>query len=183
MSRVAKLGVNIPKGVEINKSKDNLINVKGKLGSLSHKLHHLVNLELSESALTFGIAQKLAKKEISDAWMQSGTARAVINNMVIGVSEGFSKTLQVVGVGYRASLSGKKLNLSLGYSHPVHMDIPEGLKVVIVSNTEFTVKGIDKCLVGQFCADIKAKRKPDAYKGKGVRYKDEHIELKATKKK
>ena len=183
MSRIAKLPINIPESVEV-KVENNTVLTKGKLGSLNHNLHPYVVMDIKEKVITFNInANNIEKKNIKSAWAQSGTARAIINNMIIGVDKGFEKKLAIFGVGYRAEIKNNKLNLSLGYSHPVNIGIPEDIKVVANSNTELTVSGIDKARVGQFCAEIRAKRPPNAYKGKGVRYKDEKIVLKTTKKK
>lgn len=177
MSRVAKSPVSIPKGVEVSLA-NNLIKVKGSKGELSQQVHELVVVAQKEEALEIGVA-----KESKAAWAQAGTARTLINNMVVGVQDGFEKKLQLNGVGYRAESKGKSLNLTLGFSHPVVFAVPEGIEITTPSQTEIVVNGIDKQLVGQAAADIRAYRPPEPYKGKGVRYADEHVRRKEAKKK
>lgn len=177
MSRVAKNPITIPKGVEV-KLENNHVEVKGAKGELSLQAHALVAVEVSAEQVTIGVA-----KETKTAWAQAGTARANINNMVVGVSVGYEKKLQLNGVGYRAEAKGRQLNLTLGFSHPVVFDIPEGLEITTPKQTEVIVKGIDKQAVGQAAANIRAYRPPEPYKGKGVRYADEHVRRKDAKKK
>ncbi len=177
MSRVAKAPVTIPAGVTVTLSGQD-IKVKGPVGELSHVINGLVVVSQEESALITTVAT-----ESKEAWAQAGTARAIMNNMVEGVSKGFEKKLVLNGVGYRAKAAGKSLNLSLGFSHPVDHTIPAGITVETPSQTEITLKGADKQLVGQTAANIRAYRKPEPYKGKGIRYSDEHVRRKEAKKK
>lgn len=177
MSRVAKLPVTVPKGVEININ-NGQVTVKGGKESLELNLHPQVKVEQTDSELTVS-AQDGSRTAIALA----GTMRALIDNMVTGVSKGFERKLELRGVGYRAQAQGKKLNLTLGFSHPVEFEVPEGISIETPSQTEIVVKGADKQVVGQVAANIRAYRPPDAYKGKGVRYADEQIVLKEAKKK
>jgi large subunit ribosomal protein L6 len=167
----------IPKGVEVNLN-GNALSVKGGNGAMDFTIHEFVNASIDDGALTFS-----AKKQDRESVAMAGTMRALANNMVVGVSEGFTKKLELVGVGYRAQVQGKKLNLTLGFSHPVEYDIPEGITVECPSQTEILVKGADKQQVGQVSAEIRSWRPPEPYKGKGVRYSDEHIVRKEAKKK
>jgi large subunit ribosomal protein L6 len=179
MSRVAKKPILLPTGVEV-KIKDQSLLIKGSKGTLEREIHFLVKITVDGNVLT------LSPKEETDlklADTMAGTARALANNMVLGVSEGFEKKLLLVGVGYRAQAQGKVLNLNLGHSHPIAYAIPDGVTVETPSQTEVLVKGIDKQLVGQVAANIRAYRPPEPYKGKGVRYSDEVIHLKEGKKK
>jgi large subunit ribosomal protein L6 len=177
MSRVAKAPVNVPAGVTITLSGQD-IKVKGPVGELSRTINSLVAVSFEDNTITTGVAS-----EDKTAWAQAGTARALINNMVEGVSKGFEKKLVLNGVGYRAKAAGKNLNLSLGFSHPVDHAIPEGITVETPSQTEITLKGADKHLVGQTAANIREYRKPEPYKGKGIRYLDENVRRKEAKKK
>ncbi|WP_435104838.1 50S ribosomal protein L6 [Arhodomonas sp. AD133] len=177
MSRVAKSPVKIPSGVEV-KLDGRRVTVKGAKGQLEHEVHHLVNLEQQEDELQCSPTVK--KKE---AVALAGTTRAVVNNMVTGVSDGFEKRLQLVGVGYRAQAQGQTLNLTLGFSHPVAFPVPDGITVETPSQTEVVVKGVDKQLVGEVAAKIRGFRPPEPYKGKGVRYADERVVMKEAKKK
>ncbi len=177
MSRVGKNPVNIPSGVEVNMGNAE-ITVKGPLGALSQRLNSLVNVRRDGDTLVFETANDSAS-----ANAMSGTLRALVNNMVIGVSSGFEKKLTLVGVGYRAQAQGDKLNLSLGFSHPVVHQMPQGVKVETPQQTEVLIKDIDKQLVGQVAAEVRGYRPPEPYKGKGVRYADERVSLKETKKK
>jgi large subunit ribosomal protein L6 len=181
MSRVAKSPVTVPQGVEVNLV-DGSISIKGKMGELSMNIHPLVKTENTEDGITFNINTSDVKEEKS-AWAQAGTARANTANMIQGVSEGWEKKLTLIGVGYRAQAKGKVLDLTLGFSHPVNYDLPEGITVETPSQTEIVVKGIDKQKVGQVAAEIRAFRPPEPYKGKGVRYTDEHVVRKEAKKK
>ena len=177
MSRIANSPVAIPSGVEVNISGREL-SVKGSKGNLSMTVHELVEIEQGDGELQFK-ATDISKKSHA----LSGTFRSLVSNMVVGVSEGFQKELQLIGVGYRAQAQGKKLNLSLGFSHPVEFEAPEGIEIETPSQTQVLVKGIDKQLVGQVSAEIRAYRPPEPYKGKGVRYADEYVKRKEAKKK
>ncbi|MHB8455502.1 MAG: 50S ribosomal protein L6 [Acidiferrobacterales bacterium] len=177
MSRIAKNPVSIPKGVE-TKLADGVLSVKGPKGQLQYRVHPLVKLLLDGAAVTFEAADATP---FSNAL--SGTTRALVNNMVTGVSKGFEKRLTIIGVGYRAAVQGRNLNLSLGYSHPVVYPVPEGITVETPSQTEIVVRGADKQMVGQVAAEIRRYREPEPYKGKGVRYTDEHVVRKEAKKK
>ncbi len=175
MSRVAKNPIQVPSGVEITLD-DQTIKVKGSKGELTHELHPSIELSQEDNILKFAA-------RTDDANAMAGTTRALVNNMVIGVSQGFEKKLTLVGVGYRAQMQGKSLNMSLGFSHPVVYDVPEAVTVETPSQTEVIIKGIDKQQVGQVAANIRAFRPPEPYKGKGVRYTDEHVVRKEAKKK
>jgi large subunit ribosomal protein L6 len=177
MSRIANNPVSIPKGVEITLSGQE-VTVKGSKGNLAMTLHDLVGISQEEDRLQLK-AVEVSKKSVALA----GTFRSLVNNMVVGVSSGFQKELQLQGVGYRAQAQGKKLNLSLGFSHPVVYEVPEGIDIETPTQTQVIVKGIDKQLVGQVSADIRAYRPPEPYKGKGVRYVDEYVKRKEAKKK
>ncbi|WP_420464862.1 50S ribosomal protein L6 [Panacagrimonas sp.] len=176
MSRVAKMPVKIPAGVQITMA-DRLVTVKGAKASLNLDLPASVEVEIVDGVLSVSSAS------VQSNAMQSGTVRALIANMVEGVTQGYQKKLQLVGVGYRAASQGKKVNLALGFSHPIEYPIPEGVTVETPSQTEIVVKGADKKMVGQVAADIRRFRPPEPYKGKGVRYSDEKVELKEAKKK
>lgn len=177
MSRIANAPVQIPAGVEIS-LKDNEITIKGSKGTLTRTLHPEVEVAQEGAALT-----TKAKSNSKTAVALTGTARALISNMVQGVSQGFEKRLTLVGVGYRAKAQGNKLDLTLGFSHPVQYDVPNGVTVDTPSQTEIVVTGADKQVVGQVAADIRAYRSPEPYKGKGVRYSDEYVARKEAKKK
>ena len=177
MSRIAKEPVNIPKDVESNLS-EQTITMKGSKGSLSLSLNQEVELKVQDNSL---LVQPRSGSKFSKAI--SGTTRALLANMVQGVSKGFEKKLELVGVGYRAKAQGKNLNLTLGFSHPVSYEVPEGITVETPSQTEVVVKGVDKQLVGQVAAEIRKYRPPEPYKGKGVRYIDEYVAIKEAKKK
>ncbi|WP_424192812.1 50S ribosomal protein L6 [Ampullimonas aquatilis] len=177
MSRVAKNPVVLPKGAEVSLSSDT-ISVKGPLGQIARTQNALVTIALEDGKLTFTPAQ-----ESRQANAMSGTMRALVANMVQGVTKGFERKLNLIGVGYRAQAQGEKLNLSLGFSHPVVHSMPTGVKVETPSQTEILIKGIDKQQVGQVAAEVRAYRSPEPYKGKGVRYSDEVVILKETKKK
>jgi len=177
MSRVAKAHVVVPAGVTVTLSGQD-IQVKGPMGELSRTIHSDVVVSQEENNIITNIVA-----DVKGAWSQAGTTRALINNMVDGVSKGYVKTLLLNGVGYRAKASGKSLSLSLGLSHPVNHAIPEGITVETPSQTEIILKGADKQLVGQVAADIRSYRKPEPYKGKGIRYSDENVRRKEAKKK
>jgi large subunit ribosomal protein L6 len=177
MSRIAKKPVEIPNGVEI--TIDGLkVTAKGSKGTLSTMLHKDVEIKQEDNVLNF--APRDARKS---SMALTGTIRAVVNNIITGVSDGFEKKLQLVGVGYRAQSQGRKLSLSLGFSHPIDFDVPEGIEIETPAATEIVVKGCDKQRVGQVCAEIRAFRPPEPYKGKGVKYADEQIIRKEAKKK
>ena len=177
MSRVAKAPVLVPAGVTITLSGQD-ITVKGPIGELSRTINSLVSVSQEENEIKVTIAS-----DEKSAWAQAGTARALINNMVEGVSKGFEKKLILQGVGYRAKAAGKSIDLSLGFSHPIKHEIPAGITVETPSQTEIVLKGADKQLVGQTAANIREYRKPEPYKGKGIRYSDENIRRKEAKKK
>lgn len=177
MSRVANSPVEIPAGVEV-KLVDQHLAVKGGMGQLDLDIHMAVEVKREENVLTF---EARDGSKLSRA--MSGTTRALVNNMVTGVSTGFTRSLKLVGVGYRAQLQGKTLNLSLGFSHPVVYALPEGVTAEMPNPTDIVIKGIDKQLVGQVAAEIRDFRRPEPYKGKGVRYADEYVRRKEAKKK
>lgn len=177
MSRVGKAPVSIPGGVEVA-IKDNTISVKGSLGALSMSLNNLVKVENNAGALSF-----TAVDESAAANAMSGTMRQLVNNMVNGVSKGFEKKLSLIGVGYKASVAGNKLNLAVGFSHPVDFVMPAGITVATPTPTEIIIKGADRQRVGQIAAEVRAVRPPEPYKGKGIRYADEKVVIKETKKK
>lgn len=177
MSRIAKYPVTLPKGVEATLAAEAL-SIKGPLGTLTQRLRSDVKIDKDGDTLVFK-----ALNDSDDANAMSGTLRALAANMVVGVTKGFEKRLTLVGVGYRAQAQGDKLNLTLGFSHPVTHPMPKGIKVETPSQTEILIKGLDKQLVGQVAAEVRAYRSPEPYKGKGVRYADERVILKETKKK
>lgn len=178
MSRVAKKPIPVPSGVDITID-GQVITVKGGKGQMRQSLSDLVEVAQNDAKeLVVSV-----REDSKDSWAMAGTARAIVSNLVTGVSEGFEKKLQLVGVGYRAQAQGKVLNLSLGFSHPVNYQLPEGVTAETPSQTEIVVKGIDKQQVGQVAAEIRAFRPPEPYKGKGVRYADEHVVRKEAKKK
>lgn len=177
MSRIAKYPVDLPKGVEVTLATGE-ISVKGPLGVLRQAVHPSVSIERTGEALLCK-----AVDGAPDGSAHSGTMRALVANMVTGVTKGFERKLTLVGVGYRAQAQGAKLNLTLGFSHPVVHDMPAGIKVETPTQTEVVIKGIDKQVVGQVAAEVRGYRPPEPYKGKGVRYADETVILKETKKK
>ncbi len=177
MSRIAKQPVELPKGVEFQQS-GTVVTVKGGKGSLSMELNTEVQIAQDEGMLSF-----TPRSGSKFAIAMSGTTRALLANMVTGVSDGFERKLELVGVGYRAQAAGNKLNLTLGFSHPVVYDVPEGISVETPSQTEVMIKGTDKQKVGQVAAEIRRFRPPEPYKGKGVRYANERVVLKEAKKK
>ncbi|HMZ85723.1 MAG TPA: 50S ribosomal protein L6 [Giesbergeria sp.] len=177
MSRVGKQPVAIPAGVDVS-IKEDQISVKGSGGTLSLAQNVLVKVSNSEGKLTFAPIN-----ESREADAMSGTFRQLVNNMVVGVSKGFEKKLSLVGVGYKASAAGNKLNLAVGFSHPVNIEMPAGITVATPTPTEILIKGADRQRVGQVAAEIRAIRPPEPYKGKGIRYADEKITIKETKKK
>ncbi|KKO43842.1 50S ribosomal protein L6 [Arsukibacterium ikkense] len=177
MSRVAKAPVTIPTGVTLTQN-GQVVSLKGKNGELTVNVNSAVEIVVEGNVL-----RTIPRDGFENANAQAGTARALINNLVTGVSEGFSQKLELVGVGYRAKAEGKVLNLSLGFSHPVVFQVPEGITIETPTQTEVWVKGADKQLVGQVAANIRAYRKPEPYKGKGVRYANENVRRKEAKKK
>ena len=177
MSRVGKMPVAIPAGVDVS-IKDDQISVKGSGGTLNLARNALVNIVNKDGKLSFEPAN-----DSREANAMSGTVRQLVNNMVVGVTKGFEKKLSLVGVGYKAQAQGAKLNLQVGYSHPVNKDMPQGITVATPTPTEVIIKGADRQRVGQVAAEIRAIRPPEPYKGKGIRYSDEKIVIKETKKK
>lgn len=177
MSRIGKMPVAIPAGVDVLVKADQ-ISVKGAGGTLYLTQNTLVNVSNEAGALSFQPAN-----ESRQANAMSGTMRQLVNNMVVGVTKGFEKKLNLVGVGYKAQAQGSKLNLTVGYSHPVNKDMPEGIAVSTPTPTEIVIKGADRQRVGQIAAEIRSIRPPEPYKGKGIRYSDEKITIKETKKK
>ncbi|HEV7619300.1 MAG TPA: 50S ribosomal protein L6 [Burkholderiaceae bacterium] len=177
MSRIGKMPIALPKGAEATVTAAQ-ITVKGPLGTLSQPLNGLVKVENNAGTIKFEAAN-----DSREANAMSGTLRALVNNMVNGVTKGFEKKLTLVGVGFRAQAQGNKLNLSLGFSHPVVHQMPQGVKCETPTQTEIVIKGIDRQQVGQVAAEVRAYRSPEPYKGKGVRYVDEVVVLKETKKK
>ncbi len=177
MSRVAKAPVELLSGVTVD-LKGQLVSVKGGKGSLQQEIHSAVEVKVEANQITFA-----PKDGQANANALAGTMRSLVNNMVEGVANGFEKKLQLVGVGYRAKATGKTLDLTLGFSHPVVFEIPEGITIETPSNTEVIVKGVDKQLIGQVAANIRAYRPPEPYKGKGVKYADEVVRRKEAKKK
>jgi large subunit ribosomal protein L6 len=177
MSRVGKMPVAVPQGVDVQVKEDQ-ISVKGAGGALSLAQNALVKVASKDGQLSFEPAN-----ESREANAMSGTMRQLVNNMVLGVTKGFEKKLSLVGVGYKAQAQGNKLNLTVGYSHPVNIEMPAGIKVETPAPTEIVVKGADRQRVGQLAAEIRAVRPPEPYKGKGIRYADEKITIKETKKK
>ena len=186
MSRVASNPISVPTGVDINIT-GQIVAVKGPKGSQEFTLHKSVEINHADNVITFKERAETEKsrhggQSRNSANALAGTSRAIVNNMVTGVTAGFEKKLLLVGVGYRAQVKGKNLDLTLGFSHPVVYPIPEGITITSTAPTELTISGIDKQKVGQIAAEIRAFRPPEPYKGKGVRYADEHVALKETKK-
>lgn len=177
MSRVAKAPVVIPADVEV-KLNGQVISVKGKNGELTRTIHEAVDVQQAANKLFFA-----PREGYVNGWALAGTTRALLNGMVIGVTDGFTKKLQLVGVGYRAAVKGNVVNLSLGFSHPIDHQLPEGITAECPSQTEIVLKGADKQIIGQVAADLRAYRRPEPYKGKGVRYADEVMRTKEAKKK
>ena len=175
MSRVGNKPVVIPSGVKVSQ-KDGIITVEGPKDKLTQQIPPLVSLEITETEVVFTRNDETRKSNA-----MHGLVRSLVNNMVIGVTQGFKKELTIVGVGYRAALKGKKLDLSLGYSHPVEFEIPAGITITVPEATKIVVEGADKQSVGEAAATIRRYRKPEPYKGKGIRYSDEQITLKEGK--
>ena len=177
MSRIANAPVSVPSGVEVSIDAGSVV-IKGPKGMLRHPLPQAVTVAQEDGSIRCSVAG-----DASGAIALAGTTRSIINNMVTGVSEGFEKRLNLVGIGYRAQAQGSELNLTLGYSHPISFSVPEGISVETPSQTEIVVRGVDKQRVGQVAAKIRDFRPPEPYKGKGVKYSDEHIVRKEAKKK
>lgn len=175
MSRKGKLPISIPKGVEV-KINGRVVSVKGPKGTLTRELIQEVVVAVEDNQLIVSLEPKF-----SHASNMHGLYQALISNMVQGVSSGFEKKLEMVGVGFRAAVQGKLLDLQIGFSHPTKLPIPEGISVAIEKNTAISITGIDKQQVGQFAADVRSMRPPEPYKGKGIRYKDEYVRKKAGK--
>ncbi len=176
MSRIGNKTITIPSGVELNITEGNEVTVKGPKGSLTRQFSPLISIEVNEGVVTC----KRANEEKHTKQLH-GTTRALLHNMIVGVSEGFVKELEIQGIGYRAALEGKKLVMNLGYSHQIEYTPEEGVNVEVLSPTQIKVSGIDKQRVGEVAANIRAYRKPEPYKGKGIRYKDEHVRRKEGK--
>ena len=177
MSRIGSSAITIPADVTLSND-GGVIVVKGKNGELSTSLHSDVELSVADNVATLKPVRDT--RQAKALW---GTMRSNLNNMVVGVTEGFTRKLEINGVGYRAAMQGNKLVLSLGYSHPVEMEVPAGLKVAVENNTSLTITGANKQLLGQFASEVRAKRPPEPFKGKGVKYADEYIVRKEGKKK
>lgn len=175
MSRIGKKPVVIPSGVTVD-LKGQLLKIKGSKGELTLDVHPKVQINQTDSEITVSVAHPDVKQERA-LW---GLYRALVNNMIVGVTNGFSKILEINGVGYKAAMSGKKLILNLGYSHPIEMEVPNGLEAKVEKNV-ITITGIDRQLVGQFAAEVRSQREPEPYKGKGIKYQDETIRRKAGK--
>ena len=176
MSRIGNRKLVIPEGVSIEQE-ENTVKVKGKLGELSLTLPSVISMEIEEGNV---ILKRANEEKFTKAL--HGTTNANLNNMINGVTKGYKKDLEIIGVGYRFNVRGNTLVISAGYSHPVEMNIPEGLKVELVSNTEISISGISKELVGEYAANVRKVRAPEPYKGKGIRYKDEYVRRKEGKK-
>lgn len=176
MSRIGKLPIEIPSGVEVKVTPDNLVEVKGNLGTLSEQIDKDVKVTVEDGQ----VLVERSTDSIKDRSMH-GLYRTLIYNMIIGVTEGYSKELEILGTGYRAAKNGKTLSLTLGFSHPLDLEDPEGIEVEVPNATTIIVKGINKQAVGQYAAQIRSYREPEPYKGKGVRYKDEYVMRKVGK--
>ena len=174
MSRIGNRKIEVPEGVTV-KVENDIVTVTGPKGSLSQKMLKGISLEQEGNTITLTRVNDAAKA-------MHGTMNALLHNMILGVTKGYEKGLEIIGVGYRFNVAGNKLTINAGYSHPVVMNVPEGLTLEAPSNTEIVVKGIDKVLGGEFAANVRKVRKPEPYKGKGIRYKDEHIQRKEGKK-
>ena len=174
MSRIGNRIITVPTGVTVEET-NGVVTVKGPKGSLSQPMLKDITMKVEEN-------QVIVERKNEAAKALHGTMNALIQNMITGVTEGYSKGLEILGVGYRFNVQGQKLTINAGYSHPVNIEVPAGLTVEQVSNTEITIKGIDKVLVGEFAANVRKVRQPEPYKGKGIRYKDEHVRRKEGKK-
>ena len=176
MSRIGKMPIAIPAGVTVDVAENNKVTVKGPKGTLERVMAPEMEIKLEGAELTVSRPNDLKRNK-----SLHGLTRTLLNNMIVGVTSGYEKVLEVNGVGYRASKQGKTLTLNLGYSHPVEMQDPEGIETVLEGQNKITVKGIDKEKVGQYAAEIRDKRRPEPYKGKGIKYADEHIRRKVGK--
>lgn len=176
MSRIGNKLITIPAGVTVEVADGNEVTVKGPKGTLTRTFSTMMDIQVAD-----GVVTVKRPNDAKHTKQLHGTTRALLNNMVVGVSEGYAKELELVGIGFRAAVKGNKLTMQVGYSHASELDIPEGITVTCGSATEVKVEGIDKQLVGEFAADIRAVRKPEPYKGKGIRYKGEHIRRKEGK--
>mgnify|MGYP000535922619 CR=1 FL=1 len=176
MSRIGKLPIALPQGVELTVSPENVVTVKGPKGTLTRSFSPILTIEQNENIIT--VARPNEEKHTKQL---HGTTRALLSNMVVGVSEGFTRSLELVGIGYRANVNGNKLTVSVGYSHPIIFEIEQGITIVTPTQTEVIVSGIDKQRVGEWAANIRATRKPEPYKCKGVRYKGEVVRRKEGK--
>ncbi len=174
MSRIGNRIITVPEGVTVENI-DNVVTVKGPKGSLQQPMLKDITMKQIDNQITL-------ERKNENAKAMHGTMNALIQNMIIGVTKGYEKTLEIIGVGYRFNVQGNKLTINAGFSHPVNMEVPAGLTVEANGNTEITIKGIDKVLVGEFAANVRKVRPPEPYKGKGIRYKDEHIHRKEGKK-
>jgi large subunit ribosomal protein L6 len=174
MSRIGNRIITVPEGVTVE-NVNNIVTVKGPKGTLTQAMLKDITMKQEGNEITL-------ERKNENAKAMHGTMNALIQNMIKGVTEGYAKGLEIIGVGYRFNVQGNKLTISAGYSHPVELTVPEGLTVEANGNTEITVKGIDKVLVGEFAANIRKVRQPEPYKGKGIRYKDEHVRRKEGKK-
>ena len=174
MSRIGNRIIAIPAGVTVEEN-DRVVTVKGPKGELKQPMLKDITMKIEGDQITL-------ERKNENAKAMHGTMNALVNNMIIGVTKGYEKGLEIIGVGYRFNVQGKKIVINAGYSHAVDMEVPEGITVESVSNTEITIKGIDKVLVGEFAANVRKVRLPEPYKGKGIRYKDEHIRRKEGKK-
>lgn len=181
MSRIAKTPIIIPEGVEVSLV-NAVMSVKGKLGQIQMQIHPFVAINNTDNVLTFSV-NKVDKKDEKKAWAQASTARANTANLIQGVSKIWKKELTLIGVGYKVKVSGKVIDLTLGFSHPIKYNLPEGISAETPTQTQIIIKGINKQKVGQVCAEIRAYRPPEPYKGKGVRYVDEYVARKEAKKK
>jgi len=174
MSRIGNRIITVPEGVTV-KEENGLVTVTGPKGTLEQVMLKDITMKQEGNEITL-------ERKNENAKAMHGTMNALVTNMIIGVTKGYEKALEIIGVGYRFNVQGKKLVINAGYSHPVEMEVPEGLTVEANGNTEITIKGIDKVKVGEFAANVRKVRKPEPYKGKGIRYKDEHIRRKEGKK-
>jgi large subunit ribosomal protein L6 len=175
MSRIGNQPIELPEGVELELN-GQAVTVKGKNGELTRNINPLITLEIEDNEVTFTRANEQKKSK-----MLHGTTRSMVNNMVVGVTEGYTKKLEIIGVGYRAQMQGNTLNLNVGVSHPVEFETPEGLEIEVPSNTEIVIKGADKEAVGALAANIRSVRSPEPYKGKGIRYEGEYVRRKEGK--
>ena len=177
MSRIGRMPITVPAGVEVKVGEGNDVTVKGPKGELSLNYSNLINVKVEENTV---VTEQIKASKTSN--MMQGTTNSLINNMIIGVSEGYEKGLEAVGVGYRFQVAGNKITINAGYSHPVVMEVPAGITATLVNNTEITLSGIDKQKLTEFAANVRKVREPEPYKGKGIRYKGEYVRRKEGKK-